>query len=204
PTAAMADDVGSRLRRDGFPVAKHPGDWALGAAGATVVGTRAAAWAPVKDLAAVLVLDEHDEAHQQEQTPTWHARDVAIERARRAGVPCILTSPCPTQEALAWGRLFVPAGTRERAGWPAVEVVDRREEDPRTAGMLAPALTRHLRSGLRVLCILNRTGRAKLLACTACRELARCQRCDSAVTQPDDDLVCGRCDAVRPPVCLSC
>ena len=92
----------------------------MGAAGATVVGTRAAAWAPVGNLAAIVVLDEHDEAHQQEQAPTWHARDVAIERARRAGVPCLLTSPCPTQEALSWGRLLQPPRVRERAGWPTV------------------------------------------------------------------------------------
>ena len=56
-----------------------------------MVGTRAAAWAPVGDLAAIVVIDEHDEAHQQEQAPTWHARDVALERARRSGVSCIMT-----------------------------------------------------------------------------------------------------------------
>ena len=131
PTAALAATVSTRLRRAGVAVASHPSGWALGASGATVVGTRAAAWAPVADLAAVVVLDEHDEAHQQEQAPTWHARDVAIERARRAGVPCVLTSPCPTLEALAWGDLLAADRARDRAGWPPVEVVDRRDEDPR-------------------------------------------------------------------------
>ncbi|MET0729444.1 MAG: hypothetical protein ABWZ76_14215 [Acidimicrobiales bacterium] len=204
PTSATATTVASRLRRAGVPVAQHPRDWAVGAAGATVVGTRAAAWAPVGALAAVVVLDEHDEAHQQEQAPTWNARDVAIERAARAGVPCLLTSPCPSQEALAWGSLHVPAPARERRGWPAVEVVDRRDEDPRTGGLLSPALTRHLRSDLRVLCVLNRRGRAKLLACATCGELARCHRCEAAITQPEDELVCGRCGATRPVVCLVC
>jgi primosomal protein N' (replication factor Y) len=200
----MASAIATRLRRTGLPVAQHPHDWASGAAGTTVVGTRAAAWAPVGSLAAILVLDEHDEAHQQEQAPTWHARDVAIERARRAGVPCLLTSPCPTQEALAWGRLLEPPRVRERAGWPTVEVVDRREEDPRRAGLLSPALTRVLRSDRRVLCVLNRTGRAKLLACAACGELARCAPCDAAVAQPEDVLVCGRCGTTRPVICLAC
>jgi primosomal protein N' (replication factor Y) len=204
PNVAMASGIATRLRRAGVPIAQHPHDWASGAAGATVVGTRAAAWAPVGDLAAVLVLDEHDEAHQQERSPTWHARDVAIERARRAGVPCVLTSPCPSQEALAWGSLHHPARTRERAGWPVVEVVDRREEDPRRAGLLSPALTRLLRSELRVLCVLNRTGRAKLLACAACGELARCAHCDAAVTQPEEVLACPRCGTTRPVVCLAC
>jgi primosomal protein N' (replication factor Y) len=194
------------------PTAFHPRDWALGAAGATVVGTRTAAWAPVGDLAAVVVLDEHDEAHQQEQAPTWHARDVALERARRAGVPCVMTSPCPSLEALealgslaglGTGRLLTPSRADERAGWPAVDVADMRRVDPRT-GLLPPALVRLLRSDRRVVCVLNRTGRARLLACKACGELARCERCDAAVAQPGDELVCARCGTTRPPVCLAC
>lgn len=204
PSVAMAHAIATRLRRGGAAVALHPQDWARGAAGATVVGTRAAAWAPVHELAAVLVLDEHDDAHQQEQAPTWHARDVAVERAHRAGVPCVVTSPCPSLDALAWGNLHVPGRTRERAGWPAVEVIDRREEDPRTAGLISPALTRAARSEARVLCVLNRTGRSKLLACVACGELARCARCDAAVEQPDDSLACRRCGETRPAVCLHC
>jgi primosomal protein N' (replication factor Y) len=168
------------------------------------VGTRAAAWAPVADLAAVVVLDEHDEAHQQEQAPTWHARDVAIERARRAGVPCVLTSPCPTLEALTWGELLPADRARDRAGWPPVEVVDRRDEDPRRAGLFSEPLVRLLRSERRVLCVLNRTGRSRLLACAACGELARCAQCAAAVQQPEDALRCARCGVTRPAVCSAC
>ena len=204
PTAPAAAAVARTLQRAGVRVAGLPRGWALGAAGATVVGTRAAAWAPVGGLAAVVVVDEHDEAHQQEQAPTWHARDVALERAYRAGVPCVLTSPCPSLEALAESPVLVPSRADERAGWPVVDVVDMRREDPRT-GLLPPALVRVLRSGHRVLCVLNRTGRARLLACRACGELARCERCDAAVSQPDDDeLRCARCGASRPVVCAAC
>ncbi len=204
PTAALVQRVALRLRQAGTPVAVHPQDWARGAAGTTVVGTRAAAWAPVGGLAAVVVLDEHDEAHQQEQAPSWHARDVAAERAARAGAPCVLTSPSPTLEALVWGELLVPDRARERAGWPAVAVVDRRDEDPKRAGLFSPALVRLLRGDGRVLCVLNRTGRARLLACRACAELARCAVCDAAVEQPEADLCCRRCGTTRPPVCLVC
>ena len=84
-----------------------------------------------------------------------------------------------------------------------VEVVDQREEDPRH-GLLSGALARRLHDGGRVLCVLNRTGRAKLLACRACGELARCAVCDAAVHQPEDELVCPRCGASRPPVCAVC
>ncbi len=89
---------------DGVPVAAHPRDWALGAAGATVVGTRAAAWAPVADLAAVVVLDEHDEA-----LPAGAGAHLARPRRRhRAGprgraCPASSPAPAPALEALALG-----------------------------------------------------------------------------------------------------
>jgi primosomal protein N' (replication factor Y) len=205
PTLATVDRLARRLRRAGVEVATLPGQWAQARAGATVLGARAAAWAPVPALAAVVVIDEHDESHHQEQAPTWHARDVAAERARRAGVPCVLTSPMPSLEALAWGRLVVPSRAEEWAGWPIVEVVDRRDEDPRRAGLYSERLVAHLRSAARVVCVLNRTGRARLAACHGCGEIARCERCAAAVAQrADGDLACTRCGATRPVVCLTC
>ena len=205
PSIAGARYLGLRLRRAGLPVAVMPRDWALAATGATVVGARAAAWAPVRHLAAVVVLDEHDEGWQQEQAPTWNARDVAAERARRAGAPCVLVSPTPSLEALTWGELVAPSRAAERDGWPIVEVVDRRDEDPGRAGLFSERLAATVRSGRRVLCVLNRKGRARLLACTTCGDLARCERCDSSVVLDDDGaFACRRCDAVRPPVCLAC
>ena len=79
----------ARLRRAGLSVAVCPQEWAAAAAGVDVViGSRVAAWAPCPDLAAAVVVDEHDEALQEERSPTWHARDVVVERAsacRRAG-----------------------------------------------------------------------------------------------------------------------
>ena len=204
PTVGLAWSVGLRLREAGVTVGFHPRDWAVGAAGATVVGTRSAAWAPVADLAAVVVLDEHDEGHAQEQSPTWHARDVVAERADRAGVPCVLVSPCPTLEALAWGTLAVPSRNVERTGWPIVDVIDRRDDDPRT-GLISTSLVNLLRSDRRVVCVLNRVGRARLLACNACGDLARCETCDAAVTQLEEGtLACPRCRRERPVVCAAC
>jgi primosomal protein N' (replication factor Y) (superfamily II helicase) len=205
PSASQARHLALRLGRAGVAVALMPRDWAQARAGATVIGTRAAAWAPVAELAAVVVLDEHDERWQQERAPTWHARDVAVERARRAGVPCALVSPVPTLEALAWGDLVVPSRQVERDGWPKVDVVDRRQEDIGRSGLFSPRLVQALRGPGRVVCVLNRKGRAGLLACTRCGETARCERCDAAVAvDADGQLACRRCGTVRPAVCLSC
>ncbi len=205
PSVSEAEELGVRLRRMGVPVAVLPDEWAQARGGATVVGARSAAWAPVADLAAVLVLDEHDEAHKQEQTPGWHARDVAVERARRAGVPCVLASPCPSLEALQAGPLATPPRSVERQGWPVVDVVDRRDDDPGRSGLYSARLVDRLREGGRVLCVLNRKGRARLLACHACGELARCEHCGGALVQSEPGtLTCLRDDRSRPTICASC
>ncbi len=205
PSVAGARLLARKLRRDGLDVALLPDEWARARSGATVIGTRAAAWAPVADMAAVVVVDEHDETWQQEQAPTWNARDVAFERARRAGVPCTAISPCPSLEALAWGELVTPSRADERAGWPVVEPVDRREDEPGRTGLISERLAQLLRGGERVACVLNRKGRARLLACVACGSLARCERCEAAVTQSESGvLTCARCGTQRPVVCMEC
>ncbi|HVF32809.1 MAG TPA: hypothetical protein VM933_07220, partial [Acidimicrobiales bacterium] len=205
PSVADAARIGERLGREGVPVASHPGEWAAArAGGVSVVGARAAAWAPMPVLAAVVVVDGHDEAYQEERAPTWHARDVAVERARRAGVPAVVVSACPDLVMVdAAAEVVAPSRNAERNGWPIVDIVDRREEDPRS-GLFSERLASVLRTADRAVCVLNRKGRARLLACSACGELARCERCEAAVQQLDEQLSCGRCGEVRPPVCASC
>jgi len=205
PSVREARQLSARLRRALPSVAVLPRDWASArAGGATVVGARSAAWAPIPAPSCIIVLDEHDDGFQQEQAPTWHARDVALERARRAGVPCVLVSPTPTLEALAAGELLAASRTAERSGWPRVEVVDTRELAGSEA-RYSPRLVEVLRSDASVLCVLNRKGRSRLLTCAACGEVATCERCEAAVTQePGGALSCGRCGATRPQICLRC
>ena len=130
--------------RSGLEATERTRAWAAARRGrAVVVGGRTAVWAPVPDLGAVMVLDEGDEALQEERVPTWHARDVALERARRAGAAVTLVAPLPTPEATAWtdGVVTRPERRVERNGWPAVDVVDQRAEPPGN-GLLSEALAR--------------------------------------------------------------
>lgn len=205
PSNDDAARLAMRLRRAGVAVAVHPREWAAARAGGTsVVGARGAAWAPMPELAAVVVVDGHDEAYQEERAPTWHARDVAVERARRAGVPCVVLSPCPDLAMVGSAEdLVVTSRSTERAGWPMLDVIDRRADDPRT-GLFSERLADALRRHDRVVCVLNRKGRARLLACAVCGELARCERCHTAVVLDDDTLTCLACAATRPPLCASC
>jgi primosomal protein N' (replication factor Y) len=119
-------------------------------------------------------------------------------------VPCLLISPCPTVELLALGNVETVDRARERAGWAALEVVDRRPDDPRL-GLYSERLVKLIRSEGKVLCVLNRKGRARLLACPACGELARCESCGAALVQSETaELTCPRCGLTRPQVCASC
>ena len=210
PTQRGVVRVAERLRQTGHAVATTPDDWAHARRGAaSVVGTRVAAWWPCSPLGAVVVLDEHDEGHAQQHSPTWHARAVALQRAADAGVPCVLVSPVPTLEALAvvesLGGPAHPGRDVERAGWPIVELVDTRVTDPLRGGLITERLADVVRDGARVLCVLNRKGRARLVACGGCRALARCAQCGSSVSDPGSgDLVCASCGDRRPMVCLEC
>ena len=211
PSAYRASVLADRLTRAGGDVALRPGDWARARAGAAVVvGTRAAAWGPCPGVASVVVLDAHDEGLSQEGAPTWGAAAVLAERARRAGVPAVLVTPCPTPELLALGPLVVVEPERQREGWAQLEVIDRRADDPRT-GLYSERLVAILRGADKAVCVLNRTGRARLLACASCGELARCERCGSALSQSEADgpsagatLVCASCGLERPETCAVC
>ncbi|MGH9022974.1 MAG: hypothetical protein ACRDV9_07725 [Acidimicrobiia bacterium] len=226
PTADRAEELAGRLSRRGWAVVHwDPSQrdriraqaWVAARAGAcVVVGGRSAVLAPVPDLAAAIVLDEGDEALREERSPSWHARDLAVERARRAGALAVLVSPVPSLEALeAGGAALVPSRAVERAGWAALEVVDRRHEIP-GMGMFSPrvvdAMRRAADQGGRAVCVLNRRGRARLLACSSCSELLRCERCGAALVEAAkgerrgdlEKLSCPRCSGSVPRVCLAC
>ena len=211
PSHARAAQVAARLRQAGAPVSLLPDRWPEAATGAfAVVGTRAAAWAPIPALTAAVVLDAHDEAYREERSPTWSAVDVTLERARRDGAPALLVSSCPPLTLTEGARLVTTTRAVERRGWPVVELVDRTGDDPRT-GLFSERMVRAVRAVLdgpegTVVCILNRTGRIRLLACGRCGALARCSRCGGAVAQDEaaGGLVCRRCGEVRPVVCAEC
>lgn len=209
PSADRGRLLAARLRRSGATVALMPGDWAAARGGVDVViGARTAAWAPCPGLSVAIVLDEHDESLQSESSPTWHARDVMIERCRRSDVPLLLVSPAPTLTAIEWAATNVarPSTARTRRGWPIVDVIDRSDTEPWKRSLLSSQLIQQLRDPDRtVVCVSNTPGRARLMACRNCRELARCERCDASVELDSDSrLACRRCGTVRPAVCLNC
>lgn len=189
-----------------------------------VVGGRLAVLAPVPDLAAIIIFDDGDDALKEERSPTWHARELAVERCRRTAAQLTFVASVPTVDSEAIGaKLVAPSRAAERAGWPTVEVIDRRGEQP-ALGLFSERLVEAMRAALerdgRVVCIVNRRGRARLLACSSCDALARCEACNGAVAESDPPpsggdpslthadptraLRCGRCGVERPWLCAAC
>jgi primosomal protein N' (replication factor Y) len=210
----LATDLGGQGRhtivvRGDSPDAERTVLWEQARRGAcVVVGGRVAVLAPVPDLESILLLDEGDEALKEERTPAWHAREVALERARRARAHCTLVSPAPTLEAVtAAGPPDRPTRGIEREAWPRLEVVDLRDEPP-GRGLFSDPLTRALRDAIEhhahAICVLNRKGRARLLTCTRCGRLAQCEVCDAAAAESEKGFACARCGATRPRICLKC
>ena len=207
PGVDDATILAARIRRAGVSVAHLPEQWSEARSGVDLtVGTRTAVWASIPDLAAIVVLDEHDERLQAERTPCWHAREVALERGRRLGVPVLLVSPVPTVEALEGRVLEHPPLDRERRGWPRVVVDDRGEVEPWRRSLLGSELIAELRDPSRtVVCVMNVTGRARRLACRGCSVVLRCEVCEAAVAISEDGgLVCPSCGYQRPAVCADC
>ena len=182
-----------------------------------VVGARSALFAPVPDLGVVVVDEEHEPSFKQGSVPRYHARAVAVERARLAGAVCVLGSATPSLES--WCR--AEQGEYERivlrsrvAGGelPEVEVVDLRAERQMAEGLfsrrLEDLLTETLTRKEQVILFLNRRGFSPVLWCRACNETVRCRQCDQALTfhRRIQRVVCHSCcEELQPPAaCPSC
>jgi primosomal protein N' (replication factor Y) len=191
-----------------------------------VVGARSALFAPVEDLGVVVVDEEHEPSFKQESVPRYHARDVAIERARRAGAVCILGSATPSLESWTRGRdgTYELLRLPERVGGgapPTVHVVDMRTETRRGRGgpagqkgaplfshLLQTLLTETLAAREQAILFLNRRGFVPVLWCPGCEESVSCDQCDVGLTyhRRIERLVCHSCCEERalPPACPTC
>jgi primosomal protein N' (replication factor Y) len=181
-----------------------------------VLGTRSAVFAPIADLGLVIVDEEHDSSFKQHESGfRYSARDLAIFRAQRAGVPIVLGSATPSLETLqnvAVGK-FTQLALPRRAGQalpPRAAVIDLREHAARQ-GLSTPAveaIQRHLADDGQVLVYINRRGYSPTLACTACGWIAPCRDCDARMTVhlAASRLRCHHCgaDAPLPEHCPQC
>jgi len=209
PTVVRARLFAASLKRHGFTVAVMPDEWGSAAGGVDVaIGSRTAVFARVPDLRSIVVIDEHDDSLREERTPTWHARDVAIERAKQLNISCVLMSALPSVAAKAWANdRVLQSGEQEvQSEWPRIQLIDRTLDERWSNSLLSSDFIAELRDhSRRIVVVLNTKGRARLLACASCKSLARCANCDAAVeTGAEGQFSCPRCFVQRPQVCIKC
>lgn len=176
-----------------------------------VVGARSAVFAPVRPLGVIVVDEEHDNSYKQGDIPRYHARDVAVMRARQENAVCVLGSATPSLESMANARSgkYVLLELNRRAtgaSLPEVRVIDTREEMRELPGMLM--LSRELEDAVRdrlnrkeqVILLLNRRGFAPYVLCPQCGWIAECGQCQVSMTyhSADSRLKCHYCGEEKP------
>ena len=183
--------------------------WRMARSGAApvVIGTRSAVFAPLSRPGLIVVDEEHDSSYKQQEGFRYSARDLALARAQRLGIPAVLGSATPSLESLERARsgksvlLALPDRTGG-ASQPRLQLVDLRRHGA-TQGIATPTVLtigRHLEAGGQVLVYLNRRGYAPSLFCPACGWVAPCPRCDARLTvhQREHRLHCHHCGTDRP------
>jgi primosomal protein N' (replication factor Y) (superfamily II helicase) len=184
-----------------------------------VVGTRSAVFAPVNDLALIIVDEEQDSSYKQEETPRYHARDVAVMRAKFSDAVVVLGSATPSLESYfnakknRYALIEMPDRVEQRP-LPEVELVDMRQEFQETGHeqVISRKLTEEIRLRLerkeQVMVLLNRRGYSPVVLCRTCGKKLECQNCAIALTHHKlkRRMECHYCGfmAPVPKNCASC
>ncbi|MGB8580150.1 MAG: primosomal protein N' [Candidatus Sulfotelmatobacter sp.] len=184
-----------------------------------VVGTRSAVFAPVSDLALIIVDEEHDSSYKQEETPRYHARDVAVVRAKMANAVVVLGSATPSLESYfnakknKYALVELPDRVEQRP-LPEVEIIDMRQEFQETgheqviSRKLAAEIKDRLDRKEQVMVLLNRRGYSPVVLCRTCGKKLECQNCAIALThhKREHRMICHYCGytAPVPKMCVHC
>lgn len=183
-----------------------------------VVGARSAVFAPLENIGLLIVDEEHESSYKQDETPRYHARDVAIWRSQYHDCPVILGSATPSLESRARAQKNVyqllPLTKRAVADavLPKVEIVDMRKAIAQTKNSfsteLIQKLTERLALGEQAVLMLNRRGFSSFIMCRDCGFVLPCPNCDISLTLHMDTKTmkchyCGHEERI-PYQCPSC
>ncbi len=183
-----------------------------------VIGTRSAVFAPLPDLGLIILDEEGEHSYKSEQSPRYHAADVAKARAKYHNAALVLASATPSLESRYLAergvyRLLKMTKRYNQAPLPAVTIVDMNLERANGNGSpfsiaLSEALYENLQRGEQSILLLNRRGYHTLLQCTKCYEPVYCPNCSVPMTyhKTNGSLLCHYCGHVQPPVtvCPKC
>jgi primosomal protein N' (replication factor Y) len=180
-----------------------------------IIGTRSAIFTPMLRPGLLIVDEEHDSSYKQQDGLRYHARDLAVMRAREENVPLILGSATPALETLnnALTGKYQHLKLNQRAGdaSPATQHVFDIRQQPLQFGVAQGMLDRmgqHLQQGSQVMLFINRRGYAPALMCHQCGFVEHCKRCDKPFTVHKQlyKLQCHHCGSAKsiPKNCQQC
>jgi primosomal protein N' (replication factor Y) len=182
-----------------------------------VVGARSSLFLPYRDLGLVVVDEAHETSFKQEEGVQYHARDVAVMRAKLEKVPVILASATPAIESRQMAEIGVYKEVRLPARFggarmPDIEAIDLIQDPPPRGRWLAPTLVREMEANLergeQTLLFLNRRGYAPLTLCRACGHRFQCPNCTAWMVEHRlvHRLACHHCGHMMPPprACPEC
>jgi len=191
--------------------------WSMAAArlAPVVIGTRSALFTPLPDLGLIIIDEEHDGSLKQQEGFRYHARDLAMVRARNADIPILLGSATPALESLnnALHKHYEHLHLTQRASQarpPEIHLLDvcRRPMQDSLSDLLLEKIELHLQQQGQILLFLNRRGYAPLLMCHECGWTTECPRCDAHMTlhQQQKQLRCHHCghEKPAPQTCPEC
>ena len=180
-----------------------------------VIGTRSAVFTPLKTLGLIIIDEEHDGSYKQQDGLRYHARNVALIRAKRAGIPIVLGSATPSLESLysVQQQRYQLLTLNQRATGAALPKVKLIDTAGPTAGSgissdLYKSIQTQITAGNQVLLFVNRRGFAPVLMCHECDWQANCSHCDAKmiVHQRRNILMCHHCGFIvrLPKQCPEC
>ncbi len=181
-----------------------------------VIGTRLSVFTPMPHLKMIVMDEEHDGSYKQQDGMRYHARDVAMVRAKQLNIPIMLGSATPSLETWSnaqksqYGLLSLKQRAVENAQLPTIFCVDiaKSPTENGLSPILVKALRERLNRGEQSLLFLNRRGYAPVLHCNACHWASACTRCSAklVVHLSQKRLKCHHCGAEQkiPPQCPSC
>ncbi len=170
-----------------------------------VIGTRSAVFAPLENLGVIVVDEEQDHSYKSENTPRYHAREVAIYRGSKAGSLVVLGSATPSLESMYLSKngtytLHVLSERYNGKALPQVELVDMKQElrsgnSTSISKPLQKAIRENLDAGRQSILFLNRRGAGRYMICVDCGEVPMCPRCSVSLTyhRANGRLMCHYC-----------
>lgn len=182
-----------------------------------VIGTRSAVFAPLKNIGLIIIDEAHSDTYKQDNTPRYHAKDIALKRSEYHNCPLILGSATPSLEDMARAikgvyELITLKNRANNLPMPSVFIIDMKEEQQKRNFIISESLDKEIKNTLKrkeqVILLLNRRGFSTFISCSNCGFTYKCPNCEVSLTyhKKANTLRCHYCGytKIKDDICPKC